>query len=139
MRPKELIFILLYSAGCWLFWPSVSFESSDGNWADREIQLKERDFESMVYFFSLYKLMCHAEDATLYRTTDKQIWNIFYWPSYFTERKWVVPFKEPSPKIRGGVYPDITATHCFNHPRSESIVNMAIDNSKAYVEALKEQ
>ncbi len=132
-----LMLTLLYSTGCWLLWPSVSFESSDGNWADREIPLKDRDFESMVYFFSLYKAKCRAEKATLYRTTEKQMLNVFHWPSYIFEKKWLIPFKEPFPKSSDGVNPDSVATHCFNSPQTESIVNKALERSKSFLEALE--
>lgn len=131
-----LILSLLYILGCWLFWPSASFESSDGNWGDRELPLKDRDFDSMVYFFELYKIKCNAKDAILYRTTQTQYWNIFHWPSYWLENKWLVPYEESSKYIQGGIYPGVTKEHCFNSPQSDITVNEAIKRSKDYIKSL---
>src|SRR3989344_6159384 len=131
-----LICTLLYAVGCWFFWPSASFESSDGNWGDRELPLKNRDFDSMSFFFELYKIKCNAKEASLYRTTQTQYWNIFYWPSYLLEKKWLVPYKEASPHIKGGIYPDATKEHCFNGPESDAVVNEAARRSKDYIKSL---
>lgn len=130
------IAILFYAAGCWLFWPSVSFESSDGNWGDNEIPLKNRDFDSMAYFFELYRIKCNAKEAVLYRTTPEQYWNIFHWPSYLLEKKWRVPYKSESPHIKGGAFPDITKANCFNGPESDAIVNEASKRAKDYIKSL---
>ena len=131
-----LICTLLYAVGCWFFWPSASFKSSDGNWGDRELQLKNRDFDSMSFFFELYKIKCNAKEASLYRTTQTQYWNIFYWPSYLLEKKWLVPYKEASPHIKGGIYPDATKEHCFNGPESDATVKEAVRRSKDYIKSL---
>ena len=131
-----LIFTFLYAVGCWFFWPSASFESSDANWGDHEIPLKNRDFESMALFFELYKMKCNAKEAILYRTTQIQYWNIFHWPSYWFEKKWLVPYKEASTHIKGGIYPDTTKEHCFNGPESDAIVNEAARRSKDYIKSL---
>ncbi len=134
---STFIAIFLYTVGCWLFWPNVSFESSDENWADHEIQLKDRDFTSMIYFFSLYKVKCGAENVILYRTTGKQSLNIFHWPSHLFEIKWQVPFKASSSKNESKVYPSFTANHCFNSPQTELTVNRALELSKEYLETLE--
>ena len=131
-----LIFTLLYAVGCWFFWPSASFESSDVNWGDRELPLKNRDFDSMSFFFELYKIKCNAKEAILYRTTQTQYWNIFHWPSYLLEKKWLIPYKDASPHIKGGIYPDATKEHCFNGPESDAVVNEAARRSKDYIKSL---
>lgn len=137
---KSVKFILmiaaLYAVGCWLFWPSASFESSDAGWGDHEIPLKNRDFESMVLFFELYKLKCNARNTVLYRTTDMQYWNVFSWPSYLMEKKWLVPYKDASFKILGGIYPDATIEHCYNGPETESTLGEALRRSEEYIKNL---
>ncbi len=140
-RLAYTIFIVmsLYTVGCWLLRPSASFESSDENWADHELQLKDRDLTSMIYFFSLYKVKCGAENVVFYRTTGKQLLNIFHWPSYLFELKWQVPFKEPSSKNGRRVYPDYTANHCFNYPQTELAVNRALELTNEHLEALKKK
>jgi len=131
-----LMIALLYVVGCWLFWPFASFESSDAGWGDHEIPLKNRDFESMVLFFEIYKLKCNPKNTVLYRTTDMQYWNVFGWPSYLTEKKWLVPYKDASPKILGGIYPDATIQHCYNGAESEATMNEAVRRAQEYIKNL---
>ena len=126
----------MYTIGCWLFWPVASFESSDGNWGDNEIPLKNRNLDSMVYFFELYKIKCNASGAILYRTTKAEYLNIFHWPSYLVEKKWSVPYKVASSHIKEGSFLAESKEHCFNGPQSGTVVNEAIKISKGYIQDL---
>lgn len=79
--------------------PSATFRSSDGLWADSEVQFKGRDFRSVVVYFESYKVMCGAPKATLLRATPKHWVNIFAWPSYVQNKKWRVPFSDKHPEL----------------------------------------
>ncbi len=60
----------------------VAFQSSDGNWADREVLSKGRKFEQIVVLFELYKLKCNAPNAQLQRVTRKPLskwFNSYYY------------------------------------------------------------
>jgi hypothetical protein len=79
-----------------LIWPDCSYESSDTNWWDHEIQIKGRGFDDMVTLFELYKLRCDAPTVKLVRTTRKNPLNILAWRSYLGDEKWKVEYGVPS-------------------------------------------
>ncbi len=68
----------------------VAFQSSDGNWADNEVLFKGRGFESMVFYFELYKIRCEVEDVSLQRVTDK--------PSIFKASRWFDDYSQKNGK-----------------------------------------
>jgi hypothetical protein len=117
--------------------PDVKFRSSDSNWADGESQSKGRDFDSVVTYFELYRLDCNAPSARLLRTTRREWWNVFAWPSYLLDPKWQVPYAEPDERI-GYYYPPITAEHCYNVPRSMDQFQRAKDEMRRFVEGLRD-
>ena len=115
--------------------PSVQFRSSDSNWADSEILMKGRDFTGIVYFFETYKLKCNAPSATLIRTTQVNWYNVFAWLSYFTDKKWKVPYGPPDPQI-GVYFPDTFQKHCYNESLSPSELEVIKSNSSRFMDNL---
>jgi hypothetical protein len=91
-----LILTILYLIGWVIYRPSVTFESSDGKWRDRELLLKGRYFREVTYYFEKYKLRCNATAVTMIRTTPKTLLNIFAWPSYLFDEKWKLEYRESS-------------------------------------------
>lgn len=89
----------------------VDFRSSDGKWADGEVQFKGRNFDLIVFNFETYKLNCHAPQATLVRVTPQYWINIYAWPSYLSDKKWRVPFSDAHPEI-GNNYPPPGEQNC---------------------------
>ena len=75
--------------------PNVSFESSEGNWADQEVQFKGRDYEDILWYFEKYKTLCGLPNATLIRTTKHNWYNVVAWWSYWHDTKWEVPYRPP--------------------------------------------
>jgi hypothetical protein len=89
--------------------PGVTFRSSDGKWADSEI--KSRTFSYLILEeFEGYKRTC-APNATLFRATSKDWWNVFAWYSYATDPKWRVPYSDAHAEI-GDYYPPATSNAC---------------------------
>ena len=75
---------------------NVSFQSSDGNWADREIKFKGREFEEIAELFQMYKKRCNAPDATLERTTPSPVRDLpGSWFNDYSRPKWQVPYHAP--------------------------------------------
>jgi hypothetical protein len=121
-----LTFVLL--SGCAT---DVSFESSDGKWADNEIIFKGREFEQIVWYFEKYKMKSGNVDAELYRTTE---------PGFFSNRfeiKWKVPYRPSAEHINGGYYvaPEFRGRVDINHSEKE---RQELDRrAEAYIESLK--
>lgn len=118
-----LVGYFLYSS------PDVSFRSSDGVWQDGEVQFKGRTFEAVVIYFEGYKLRCATPSATIVRTTPVNWANVFAWPSYWTDKKWKVPWgpkiqlvSDPAPCTLGGWAP--------------GVLELAELNAKRYLENL---
>ncbi len=79
-------FFLFYGYGT-----DVTFQSSDGRWADKEAQFKKRDFDSILTGFILYS-DCAGENVSLQRVTEKpKIYKPESWFNDYTEPKWKVP------------------------------------------------
>jgi hypothetical protein len=92
------VFALIF--GYFLFSsPDAIFRSSDGQWADSEVQFKGRDFRTVVVYFEAYKIMCNAPKAVLLRATPQEWFNFFAWPSYLRNKKWRVPFSDKHPEL----------------------------------------
>lgn len=115
--------------------PDATFRSSDGHWADSEVQFKGRNFRSVVELFEAYKINCHAPKAVLLRATPQSWFNVFAWPSYLTEKKWRVPYSDTHPEL-GNYYPPSTESNCANEGWSSSVSDQAPKSAKKYIDAL---
>ena len=76
----------------------VSFESSEGDWADSEVLFKGRDYEMILALFEKYKSSCGRPNATLFRITEQNWYNVIAWWSYIHDAKWTVPYGPPRRK-----------------------------------------
>jgi hypothetical protein len=116
--------------------PDATFRSSDGGWADSEIQFHGRKFEYIVWNFEGYKLKCHAPNARLLRATPVRWSNIFAWPSYLQDPKWRVPYSDSHSEI-GDYYPPVTMSNCYNVPWSVGITKATDANAANYLKQLE--
>ena len=129
------MFVLLVTgAALWSFGllgpTSVSFQSSDGEWADGEVLMKGRDFEAVVVRFQLYRSKCNAS-ALLQRTTRKPHWfTVEHWFNDYSEPKWLVPYADALPKATPGYYPPVSATHCANQGATWEEFSQAEDRAR---------
>jgi hypothetical protein len=111
--------------------PNVEYRSSDGRWEDGEVGFKGRTFQSVIAVdFEMYKLGCSAPKATLLRTTRENWFNVFGWPSYFSNPKWRVPYADPNPASDGYREPA-----CMDALTDQEL-NDAEDRANRYVSAL---
>jgi len=93
---------------------NVSFQSSDGEWADTEILFKGRDFGSIRRSFETYRVNC-SPNSVLQRTTLKPEWHTLdHWFNDYSSPKWRVPYFPALPNAVGGYYPPIHVKHCAN-------------------------
>lgn len=91
----------------------VAFQSSDGQWADSEVQFKGRDFSAVAYRFEAHRIRCSAPEAMLQRITPRPSW--YQWDNWFnnySEPKWQVPYHEPYPHTASGHYRPADKAHC---------------------------
>lgn len=116
--------------------PDAAFQSSDGQWADSELQLKGRSFKRVVLQFELYKVRCGAPDAELLRVTQEEWFNVFAWPSYVTDKKWRVPLGKMNPQISRYTPRASDQGHCMNRAGGEDEWATAKTNASIYIEAL---
>ena len=100
------LFVIVIFFG-WFFYTmnlngtDLAFQSSDGEWADSEIQFKGRNFKSITFFFHLYKEKCNKPDVVLQRLTPKPEWyEIEHWFNDYNEPKWKIPLVEGNEKKR---------------------------------------
>jgi hypothetical protein len=82
---------------------NVSYESTRGDWADREVLDKGRNLKLITILFEHYKRACSAHDAALVRTTPENFYNPFLWYSYATDPKWDIPYRQP--RVQGRLSP----------------------------------
>lgn len=136
MRAAAFVIIALVGGYIFLGNPDVTYRSSDGRWADSEIQFKGLKFERIVWSFEGYKLKCNAPSAVLKRATPEYWFNPFAWPSYLSDRKWHVPYSDAHGEI-GGYYPPVTMTHCYNGSWSLSIIKAVDAQAASYLARLK--
>ena len=123
--------------GYWQFGnPDAIFRSSDGKWADSEVRFKGRDFKTIVWYFEAYKLSCAAPHATLVRATPQYRYDVFAWPSYYSDPKWRVPFSDAHPEI-GDYYPPVSVASCSNRGVSDDVYKAANANAAKYIAGLK--
>lgn len=115
--------------------PNVVLRSSDGQWADSEIRLKDRTFGDVVWNFEGYKLQCSAPNAVLVRATPELWFDVFAWPSYLSDPKWHVPYSAAHPEI-GDYYPPANEQNCYNGGWSPQVMESARANAAAYLARL---
>jgi hypothetical protein len=133
----SLAVVLIAVVASWAFFNSkgteVSFQSSDGEWADSEILFKGRTFNDLLVNFELYKLRC-APNVSLQRTTRQPEWyEPIWWFNDYTSPKWHVPFAEALPKTKSGYYPPVTMKHCANRPSTFQEFNVAEERARQYL------
>lgn len=75
--------------------PDVTFESSDGDWDDREVRTKGRNYEVVLQHFEKYKTSCGRQNAFLVRTMEPNEYNVFAWWGYSHDVEWAVPYRPP--------------------------------------------
>ena len=136
MIKAAVLMVVALFCGYWLFGNTdVVFRSSDGGWADSEIQFKGRDFKSIVWHFEAYKLQCARPTAKLFRATSQHWYNPFVWPSYLSSPKWRVPYSDAHPEV-GDYYPPASADSCANQGISPEMSNAADLNAARYLATL---
>ena len=84
----------------WLAWvsagtTSAAFESSEGRWSDRENPQKGHDFRTILVYFEEFKQACGRPAATMYRTTQRNPFNLLAWWDYAINPKWGLPYRPP--------------------------------------------
>lgn len=116
----------------------VAFQSSDGNWADNEVLFKGRGFESMVFYFELYKIRCEVEDVSLQRVTDKpSIFKASRWFDDYSQKKWKVPLADHHPNLKGAFYyPNVSMEHCYNGGSTKDESDLAEKRANEYLSRL---
>lgn len=118
---------------------NVSFQTDDGEWADREVLFKGRDFESMVFSYEVYKIVCDKPNAILQRTTRKpQFWNLEWWFDDFNHPKWAVSYAQQHKNFRGEYYyPPVSMEHCFNKSVKAGVLDLAKSRADEYITSNK--
>ncbi|HMV83987.1 MAG TPA: hypothetical protein PLD20_09735 [Blastocatellia bacterium] len=141
-RPKILSALLVLTV---FFYPVIyasfhgftTFESSDANWWDKEVLLKGRGLDSMVFQFELYKLRCDAPTATLIRTTPKNPFNVLAWPGYLYDENWKLPYRPPSKKSHESfIAATIGKRHCYNTPKTDQDLDLAHQATQKFMMSL---
>ena len=95
----------------------VSYQSSDGEWADTERTSKGRHFDDIRWLFEKYRKNC-SPSSVLQRTTKQPEWHtLAYWFNDYSLPKWQVPYAPPLPNAVGGYYPPANIPSCANAPR----------------------
>ena len=118
---------------------NVAFESSDGEWASREVLMKGLLFENIVVSFEAYKIECAIQNATLQRITPKPPW---YSPRHYynnyQDPKWLVPYAEAHEHIKSGSgFKHPSRGQCANKGQSqEEIWSEAKKRAKSYISNL---
>lgn len=93
--------MMLWTLGllaAWLAWVGhgttvAAFESSEGSWSEREIPQEGHDFRRIRVSFDEFKQACGRPNATMYRTTERNPFNVRGWWSYAIDQKWTVPYR----------------------------------------------
>ena len=84
-------------------------------WADSEVTFKGRNFESILFYFHLYKLKCNKPNVELQRLTVKPEWyQIEHWLNNYEDLKWKVPLGVSNENTNLGYYPKVSENHCNN-------------------------
>lgn len=82
----------------WLAWvaagsTTAGFESSEGRWSEREMPQEGRDFRTILVSFDEFRNTCARPNATMYRTTERDPWNVIAWWDYALNPKWALPYR----------------------------------------------
>lgn len=118
----------------------VSFQSSDGQWADHERPADGRGFAAVLMNFELYRLQCDAPDAELQRTTPTPRWyTLRFWLEDRSRPEWKLPYAEALPYMESGDYPPAYMQHCANLPASPEMFEAAAARSRERVSMLSAQ
>ena len=137
--------VLLYivaSTVIFLFFTSetnVKFQSSDKEWADSEVIFKGRNFESILFYFHLYKLKCNKPNVQLQRLTDKPNWyQIEHWLNDYDDLKWQVPLGEGNANTNSGYYPKVSENHCNNRGVKQEVWEQVDKQVQDYLDQLSQ-
>ena len=84
----------------WLAWVGhgttiAAFESSEGQWSDREVPTSGHDLRAIRVNFEEFKQACGRLSATTYRTTARNPLNVLGWWNYAIDQKWALPYRKP--------------------------------------------
>lgn len=96
---KALLWTLVLLAA-WLAWASrgttiAAFESSEGLWSDLEMPQKGYDFRQIRVGFDEFRQVCARPAASMYRTTERDPFNVLAWWDYVMNPKWALPYRPP--------------------------------------------
>mgnify|MGYP001821261555 FL=1 len=112
---------------------NVAFQSSNGEWAIKEVLMKGFEFERIVFLFEAYKIECGAQNATLQRITPLPPW---YSPRHYynnyQDPKWLVPYTAAYGHTKSNRYPD----HCAHGGSSKEIWSEAEKRAQSYISNL---
>lgn len=135
-------FVCLYSLSFYIFGApetNVTYQTDNGEWADGEVLFKGRDFESVVFGYELYKIVCQMPDLKLQRITQKpQVWNLEWWFDDFNDAKWLVPYSTPHKNLYGETYYRPSGIeHCANKGVKPEVLSMAEERASEYIAKLR--
>ena len=115
------------------------FVSSDGKWFDREVQFKGRNFETVVYFFEVYKIECNTKNVKLERLETENEWYSF--SSLFdksTDIKWKVPLSSNATHAISGLpLQHFEPSNCYRNSITKQQESAARLAAKEYLESLQ--
>jgi len=117
---------------------NVSFQSSDGKWADTEMQFYSRSLEDVVGEFEIYKIRCNVQNVTLQRTTKRpSSLSIKNTINNYDDLKWRIPYAQSLlPIAQSHNFPPVTdSENCFNKGRVGEDLNPIFTRTKEYLEA----
>ncbi len=111
---------------------NIQFQSSDGYWHDRELLFKDRNFDSVVVYFELYKLKCDKPNVTIQRVTKPPKSNeIAYWFNDYSEPKWKVKYFNKLPM------PPFSKESCLWEGVNPETLMKARKKAQLYIKQLK--
>jgi hypothetical protein len=133
--------LTLWGLGIYVFesqGTDTAFQASDGNWADNEVLFKGRSFESIVFSYELYKIVCGIPEVQLQRITEKpSIFTTSWWFDDFDSPKWRVPIAKRHPNLEGeSYYRPKDKEHCSNQPVSKEHLEQAEEQTIEYINEL---
>ncbi|MEW6993139.1 hypothetical protein AADZ84_02585 [Colwelliaceae bacterium MEBiC 14330] len=134
--------VLIIASYIWIFFSSgtdVKYQSSDYGWADSEMLWKGRDFDSIVFYFHLYKEKCHKPNVVLQRLTDRPNWfEPEHWFNNYRDPKWQVPLAKGDENTNLGYYPRAFTKHCYNSSSSQELIEKVEKQSNDFVRRLSQ-
>ncbi|MEW6237474.1 MAG: hypothetical protein AB1656_18990 [Candidatus Omnitrophota bacterium] len=128
-----IIFIIVFSL--WFIVSSMRisvyhYESSDRGMEEIEVPGKGRSLEMVEAYFEEYKKWKGDPTITLCRTS-KRIWYApaFWWDN-FTNKRWKLPYIEPSPKPNTGYYVEMLRAANQDETSSQHDAPVAVDQPR---------